>query len=204
MPVLSVWGVGDSISQCSALVTDTVSSWGYRACLDASIQTNPVVYANFGAASQIATTYLANARATLAAGAPPPSVMVINPCSVNDITATPNTRIIESMRSTAQQALQLARDYDIPAIIWFPILPYNSLSGASDLLRTALNTEMAAMAAVAGVTWMTFSSLGDGAAPERWVAAYNYTSDGIHPNETAIDTIMAPVLLALLRSKRAQ
>lgn len=199
VPVLSVWGVGDSITQNDSLVADGISSWVYRACLDVSTPSAPVVFANFGASSQGAAVYLANARAALAAGAPAPSVLVVNPCSVNDITSTPNARIVETMRGIAQQTLQLARDYDIPAVVWWPILPYNALSAPNDTIRTALNAEMQAIAAQCGVSWMTLPGLGDGAAPERWVPALNYTADGIHPNETAIESIMAPALAAVLR-----
>jgi len=204
VPALSVWGVGDSITQNSGLVADAVSSWGYRACLDASTPSNPVVYANFGASSQTAAVYLSNARAALAAGAPAPSVMVVNPCSVNDISSTPNARIVESMRYYAQETLRLARDYDIPVVVWWPLLPYNALNSAGDAFRTALNAEMQAIAAQCGVYWISFGGLGDGANPERWVPAMNYSSDGIHPNETAIDTLMAPALAGLLRSLAAQ
>lgn len=204
VPVLSVWAVGDSIAQNNALVADGVSAWAWRACLDASTPTNPVVFANFGASSQGAAVYLANARSALAAGAPAPSVLVIGPCSVNDIAPSPYARTVEAMRATAHQALQLARDYDIPAVIWWPVLPANSLTGAGDLLRTGLNADMQALAAQCGVTWMTFPGLGDGAAPEKWVPALNFGADGIHPNETAIDTIMAPALAGLLRALAVQ
>ena len=199
-PVLSVWGVGDSITSGSAIVTDTVSTWGYRACLDASTPATPCVWANLGMVSQTSATYWANAKAMLVAGVPPPSVLVIGPSSVNDDGGTYTQAILQTARELATDVLRTASKYDIPYVIFWPLLPHNTLNAASDLLRVQLNTEIAAMASSYGIGLVTgLSPLGDGAAPESWVGAYNFAADGVHPTEAAMDTILAPALTTILR-----
>lgn len=199
VPVLSVWGIGDSITQNDGLVTDKITSWGLRACLDVSTPERPVVWANWGASSVDYPVYIQPVKDALAAGVPAPSVFVTNVGSINSLTATPNARIVETMRAQALDLIALARQYSVPYIVWWPVLPYATLDAGEDLLRTAFNAEMQAVASAYGITWLSaFSVLGDGAAPERWLPAYS--GDGLHPNETAIDTVMPSALATVLRS----
>lgn len=202
VPVLSVWGVGDSTMQCSGQAPESLSAWGHRACCDVSTPTAPVVWANFGGSSQTAETAWAVAKSALAAGVPPPSVLVVQPASVND-DATPDVRTRETQLATAADVIATAATYRIPYVVWAPLLPYEALNAAQDTIRKGTNTEMAAMAAAHGVHWLDFSALGDGASPEQWVSGYNdgtgAAGDGIHPDEGAFDAVMTPALTRILR-----
>ena len=206
VPVLSVWGIGDSTMQGSAQAPDALSTWGLRACNDVSTPTRPVVWANFGAASQTASTAWNAAKAALSAGCPAPSVFVIEPASVNDPTApaTPTVRDRENQISLALDVVATAAQYRVPYIVFVPLMPYNSLSLASDNFRKATNAAIAGIAAANGVTVLDLSALGDAASPERWVTAYNdgtgAAGDGIHPDEDAFDAVMSPKLATVLRA----
>lgn len=206
VPVLSVWGVGDSTMQNNAQAPDGLSSWGLRACNDVSTPTKPVVWANFGASSQTAQTAWNAAKAALAAGCPAPSVLVVQAASVNDPTApaNPSVRDREGQVALALDVIATARQYSIPAVIFCPLMPYNSLTLSYDNIRKGTNTAIAAIAAANGVTVLNLAALGDGASPERWVSAYNdgtgSAGDGIHPDEDAFDAVMAPALAAVLRA----
>ena len=204
-PVLSVWGIGDSTMQGTAQVPDNISTWGLRACNDISTPQNPVVWANFGAASQTAATALATAKAALAAGCPAPSVLVVEAASVNDpvAPANPTVRDREGQVSLALDVIATAKQYAIPCVVFVPLMPYNSLTLSYDNIRKGTNATLRAIALANGVAWLDLSALGDGASPERWVAKYNdgtgAAGDGIHPDETAFDEVMAPALAAVLR-----
>jgi len=206
VPVLSVWGIGDSTMQNGSQAPDNVSAWGLRACNDVSTPDKPVVWANFGASSQTAATAWAVAKAALVAGCPAPSVLLIQPASVNDpnTPAQPNARDREGQISLALDVVATAKQYNIPYIVWAPLMPYNSLTLAYDAFRRGTNTQLQSIAASNGVTWLDFAALGDGASPERWVAGYNdgtgAASDGIHPDEDAFDAVMAPALATVLRA----
>lgn len=197
-PVLSVWGIGDSITSGSSIVADGLSTWGYRACLDVSTPTTPVVWANLGMVSQTSATYWANAKAMLVAGVPPPSVLVLGPVSVNDTSWTQAK--IQTARELAMDVVLTAATYRIPYIIWWPLLPHNILDTGNDPLRQQLNIEMATVAASFGIHWMSgLSVLSTGTNPARWKPEYNYTNDGIHPNELAMETVLAKSLSTILR-----
>jgi uncharacterized protein (DUF2147 family) len=199
VPVLSVWGIGNSITQCDGLVADKVTSWGLRACLDVSTPARPVVWANWGASSVDYPVYIQPVKDALAAGVPAPSVFVTNAGCINSLSATPNARIVETMRAQALDLIALAKQYDVPFILWWPVLPFSSLDAGEDALRVAFNTEMRAVAAAYGITWLSeFAALGDGATPERWLPAKS--GDGLHPNEPTIDTDMASALASTLRA----
>lgn len=202
LPVLSVWGVGDSIQQgnATAIIPDGYSNYVARACADASTASKPVVYANLSCNGQNAAYYWANAKVLLAAGVPPPSVLVTSPASVNDGGSTPTVAHIDAQRDRGYDMIATCRLYGIPAIIWLPWLVNENLTDISatyyDSKRKQINAELKAIAEAAGITWITLASLGDGATPEKWVTAYEY--DAFHPNETAHESVMAPALAAVL------
>ena len=206
IPVLSVWGVGDSITNMPLTQVQSlyINSWGQRACAEVSTGDKPVVWANMGAPVAGAAKYLGLARQYLAAGCPPPSVLVINPVSANDDSSnwvTAGANGVEKSREWALDTIRLAREYDIPYIIWFPLLPRETSPGgvASDTIRKALNTEMQAIAQAQGITWLDLSAIGDKAALEFFHAKYDY-GDGLHQNELANTEILVPALSAALRA----
>ena len=182
VPVLSVWGVGDSIQQgnSTAIIADGYSNYVARACADASTLTKPIVYANLSCNSQTADYYWTNAKALLAAGVPPPSVLVTAPASVND-SSTPTVATIDAQRDRGYDMIATCRLYGIPAIIWLPWLVNENLTDQSatfyDSKRKQINAELKAIA-------------------EKWVTAYKY--DAFHPNELAHESVMAPALAAVL------
>ncbi len=202
VPVLSVWGVGDSIQQGNStlIIADGYSNFVARACADASTTTKPVVYANLGCNGQTADYYWTNAKALLAAGVPPPSVLVTAPASVNDGGSTPTVATIDAQRDRGYDMIATCKLYGIPAIIWLPWLVNENLTDISttfyDSKRKQINAELKAIAEAAGIAWITLSGLGDGATPEKWVTAYEY--DAFHPNELAHESVMAPALAAVL------
>ncbi len=200
-PVLSVWGIGDSITACSSLVADITSNWGHRACCDVSSPTDtPVVWSNFGASSQGMLLTVAAVRIYLAAGVPPPSVLVAGPCSVNDGAGGWNPATLQQARDYGMEVLRLAADYSIPYVVFWPLLPYNVLTSVTDPMRLALNAEFQVIAEAYGVQIMTgLDVLGDRQMPEKWVVAFNSGADGIHPNELAIENVFAPSLARVLR-----
>lgn len=204
VPVLSVWGVGDSIQQGNTVATipDGYSNFVARACADVSTLTKPVVYANLSCNGQNATYYWANTKALLAAGVPPPSVLVTSPASVNDGGSTPTVAIIDAQRDRGFDMIATCKLYGIPAIIWLPWLVNENLTDISatfyDSKRKQINAELKAIAQASGIVWLTLDSLVDGATPEKWVTAYKY--DTFHPNEFAHESVIAPAISAVLRT----
>lgn len=200
-PVLSVWGVGDSITQgnSTAIIPDGYSNFGARACADASTLIKPVVYANLGCNGQTADYYWANAKALLTLGVPAPSVLLTGPASANDGNSTPTLVHLEAQRMRAYDMIATCRQYGIPAMIWLPWMPNENLTNVTstfyDDKRKQIDTELKAVAAAAGIGWLTLDELGDGASPEKWVTAYKY--DAIHPNELAHEVIAAKVTVML-------
>lgn len=202
-PVLSVWGCGDSITHLPVTTSQShyINSFGMRACAQVSTTTRPVVWANFGIAGAAGLKSLAFARQYLAGGCPAPSVLVVNPVSANDDSsnwATEGQAGLQRVRDLALDWLRLAREYSIPYVIWFPLLPRESMPLAGDTLRKQLNTEMAAIAASYNVAWLTFPGLANGASPELYTDIYD-SGDGIHPNDLANDTILSNALASVLQ-----
>lgn len=196
VPVISVWGVGDSTMQNDALVTDKISSWMHRACLTLSTPQKPIVYANFGASSQNSLTYWNQAKAALAAGVPAPSIMVIGVDSVNDGVNTDGTVI--NTFGFAEDVMSTAKKYGIGKVVMCPRMPLNTLNAAQYALKVAQDIELSKLAAAYGIEWMPLPGLGDGANPERWLAALNYTADGYHPNETCIEAPLSTTAVSFV------
>ncbi|RSZ60034.1 SGNH/GDSL hydrolase family protein [Massilia atriviolacea] len=196
VPVISIWGVGDSTMQNDALVTDKISSWMYRACLNLSTPQKPIVYANFGASSQNSLTYWNQAKAALAAGAPAPSIMVIGMDSVNDGVNTDGT-IINAF-GFAEDVISTAKKYGIGKVVMCPRMPLNTLTAPQYALKVAQDIELSKLAAAYGIEWMPLPGLGDGANPERWATALNYAADGYHPNEACIESPLSTTATAFI------
>ena len=202
-PVLAVHSLGDSTVQCNAQAPEAISSWPLRACNSISSPSLPVVHANFGATSQTSTNFIAVYEAALAAGIPAPSVLIVEAASVNDDSGNANTiRTRELQLSNAARILALAQRYNIPYVIFSPLLPYNALDAAHDILRQGTNAAIKASGLVSGVVTLNMNALGTGATPDRWIPAYNSglgaNDDGIHPNALAFDEVMAPAAVGAI------
>ncbi|UOD28782.1 hypothetical protein INH39_25575 [Massilia violaceinigra] len=197
VPSLTVAVCGDSTEQNDSLVTDVFTSWGYRGCADASSPKRPVNYLNLGSSSKTAPEYWARCQEIIAAGVPV-DTLVIGPASVNDgYTIGTIARLFSDAKSRAMEIVRFCRANGISNLIWIPLLPFNSNTTAQDAYRLEFN---AWLATIPGTTTLNFPALGNGATPERWVATMNFSADGIHPSELAIDTVMAPALTAALNA----
>lgn len=201
VPSLSVCGVGDSITQGEGLgLTGIITSWGMRGCAEVSSMKRPVNWVNCSAAGKQFPEYWARFLELFNAGYQP-DVLVVAPLSVNDyngnIPGMPG--FVEVGQARAQQVFEFAQEKKIRQVIFFPLCPYNTLDNVADVKRRAYNTWLREFAAATGCLYMDLSGLGTGAVPDRWAAGMNFANDGIHPNETAVDTVMAPAFVACLR-----
>lgn len=197
VPSLTVAVAGDSISQNDSLVADKFPSWGWRGCADASSPKRPVNYVNLGCSSKGSPEFWMRTQELVAAGVVP-DVLVIAPASVNDGYTQANlARTFSDHKARAMEILRFARAKGIPHVCFIPLMPSNALNSVQDGYRKDYN---AFLREIPGVQVLNFNALGDGATPERWVPGLNYNSDGIHPNELAIETVMAPALTSYLLS----
>lgn len=186
----------DSLVQDEIMVADKVSSWGFRACADLSTVDRPVIFANMGCSGQTSAMYTTILEGLFAAGAPAPSVLIYAPGSVNDTNTNYNTNFMERHCSQAIKFIKLCQDYRIPYPMMYGLFPNDATNTFGDPIRKATNAKLRDIAAANGVTWLDFSSLGDGASPERWVPKYRY--DNLHYNELAVEEVLAPTLRAAL------
>lgn len=194
VPVCSVWISADSTGDASGLVADHISNWMTRAAYDLSTPDRPVVPSNMACSNINSQTYIQVCRDWLAAGVPAPSVLIMAPASVNDSGYDLNFQ--ERHCSQAIEAAKLCVDYKIPYLFMYGLLPNDGSTLAQDNVRKATNARLKAIADRIGATWLDFSGLGDGASPERFVTKYKF--DALHPNELAIEEIMAPVTRAAI------
>jgi hypothetical protein len=199
VPVLSVWDVGDSTHQNDGLVTDKVSSWVYRACMSVSTPQRPVIPCNFGASSQTSATYWAQAKNALAAGVPPPSILIVGVDSVNDGGVTDAT--VQNAFALATDVMATAQKYGIPEVIFTNRMPSNSLNTAQYAAKLKQEQQISDLANSYSVKCIFLGGMGDGANPERWIPALNYATDGVHPNELAIETVLTPQLINIFKTR---
>jgi len=196
-PCINVMCCGDSIQQNNALVADSVSSAGWRASADASTPSRPVHYQNLSASGKSFDEYWARGKELINAGVVP-QVLIITPWSINDGFTTPD-RQIETGRSRCTDILKYAYQKGIEYVVWFPILPFNTMTSAQDGFRKSYNAFLQAMAADNFGTKALSFAVGNGATPEQWIAGLNF-GDGTHPNEVCIDTVMAPAMTQIIRA----
>lgn len=194
VPVCSVWISADSTGDNSGLVADRISNWMTRAAYDLSTPDRPVVPANMACSNINSQTYIQVCRDWLAAGVPAPSILIMAPASVNDSGYDLNFQ--ERHCSQAIEAAKLCADYKIPYLFMYGLLPNDGSTLAQDNVRKATNARLKAIADSVGATWLDFSALGDGGSPERFITKYKF--DALHPNELAIEEIMAPVARAAI------
>lgn len=202
VPSLTVLGVGDStVSNDGVGLTGTITSWGYRGCMDASSPARPINWANCGLSGLKFPEYWQRAQELVSAGLVP-DVLLIEPISVNDYSPSlaAMDSFIEIGKSRAKEVVAYARANKISRVCFAPLFPYNPLNAAQDAKRKAFNSWLSSFAGATGNGYLDFSACGDGASPERWIPALNYNLDGIHPGQLAVETICAPALTAYLRS----
>ena len=199
VPVFSVWGVGDSITACTGITADGMAAWGHKACADLSTPLKPVIWSNLGVASMASSDFWVNAKSLLAAGVPPPSMLVLNVGSINEYGSTPNVRQAEIVQNVAAEGVSICRQYGISYLVMWGTLPNENIATSIlDAVRVQANADAYAYSQAVRCIWLDTSGLGDGASPERWVPAYKY--DAFHPNEAGQDAILVPRLTAIIKA----
>ena len=200
-PTLSLMQFDDSTGQGDALVaTDGVfCNWGWRAAADASTSSRVFSYANMGMSSHTSATYWARAKAMFAAGIIP-DCLLIGPASVNDNFAINPDSVVALAKARAVEILAVCRQYGIRNVAFRGVMPSNILSAGNDAYRTAWNAWLNTFCVSFGIGYIDIAGLGNGASPEQWIPAYNYTLDGLHPNTQAMEDFLVPRTAAWLRS----
>lgn len=194
VPTLSVVVCGDSIVQNDSLVTNTITSWGWRGCCDASSTNRPVTINNLGCSGKGFAEYWARCQELINSDVPI-DVLVIEPATTNDGYSNLD-RTFETARSRALEIVAFCKAKGIRHLCFLPLFPNNIVSGA-DSYRKAYNNFLLTLSGSTSVSFLPMADLGDGANPERYKTEYDY-GDHVHPNETAIDSVMAPALAAYL------
>jgi len=131
---------------------------------------------NGGASGKNSAEYWSRAQELVDAGVVP-DVLVIGPASVNDAYTSNTDRVFETARARALEIIEFARTKGIKYVCFIPLLPYNSTNTTTDAARLAFNSYLDTLSSInAGVARLTFTGLGDGASPERWVPVMNVSS----------------------------
>lgn len=188
--------VGDSITENNALVTTTkFTSWGYRACALASNDSGiPVEFMNLGYSGKTQTTFLASLKNLLAIK---PDIAFFSAWSPNDPDQT-TQRSYDDEAARTQDFLTFCLDNDIIPVLTTPV-PNDSASAGVDTLRRAYGAKIRSLCSDGQAYLCDFQSagMGDNANPEKWLTQYKF--DNTHPNELAIDTIMAPLAASVIQ-----
>lgn len=191
--VVSVVGVGDSITQGTGVTGQSQNGFGPRAYGDVSVLPAPVVWSNFGCASQPVETYFQRFETLVSAGLRP-HVVIFSPFSPNG--GAPTQTRINIIRSRLARFFALCDDNGIVPIIWTGA-PNTAAAwdATSDNFRKALNAELLALRSQGRIVLDFAAALGDGATPERY--AVGMSDDGTHPSAAgyrAMADLLSPVL----------
>ena len=201
-PGIAIIGIGDSLTQCGAVVADGFSSWGWRAAAAISAAGLPCGFVNNGVASQDASVFsAAGTNAITKWGA---NVVTCQSFSPNG-PGTPPFNTDALMRYSVQQqaaymqaVISAAKAAGAIPIITSPLPSANVTNASQDAYRTAYNTQVLTPAEDrASIDWNT--AFTDGASPARINATYLYTTDGlgVHVNEAGV-AVKAALLRAAL------
>jgi hypothetical protein len=196
---VTVMFCGDSITENNALVTDRFSNWGLRACADLSTSDFPISAWNAGASSQVTTTYWQHAKQVMAQVKPDVACYSVWSPNNNPYTDAALTRYkAMNMLAQAQDFVDYCQQNGATPILVTGI-PYSSMTSSTDPERKWLIAEINKMASGGHcVVADTNAVIGDGAAAERIKSTYDY-GDGIHPNESAIESVIVPLIKAAIQ-----
>lgn len=173
-PAMSVMGSGDSIVDGAGQVADLFSSWGLRACADASAAGRRATWMNMGGSSMDAINNWARCQEIINAGVVP-DVLVIQPASVNDnsgagwATTSNLPALVQKSKARAIEIQQYAKSKGIKRVIMVPLLPLNTQDATQSAARVSFNLWLSNLCAARSMGYLNFVGLGDGAAAERWV-----------------------------------
>lgn len=190
---VSVAAIGDSLTGCSGFVADGISSWLWRACLDASTLDKPVVPCNLGYSSMTSATFWSASKTILATVQP--DICFFESFSPNDL-STPTQRSVWDCMGRLADFLDFCAANRITPIVTTPT-PMNSYTAAGDAFRVYVSRQVRQMAASRGVIVVDFEGAvsQSGVSPMRW--ADPYLNDGIHPNESGVDFMASLAKLAI-------
>lgn len=196
---VTVMFVGDSITENNALVADSMSNWGLRACADLSTPDFPVASVNCGCSSMPTTTFWQHGKQML--NAIKPDIAIYSVWSPNNqpFTDAALTRYkATNMLAQAQDFVDYCQQNGVTPILLTGI-PYVSMTASTDPERKWLVSEINKMGAGGHcIVVDTNAAIGNGATPERIKAACDY-GDGIHPNESAIESVIVPLIKAAIQ-----
>lgn len=202
-PVVSVLFSGDSIVQNDVIAEDGYDSWAFRACADASISGRRFASINMGCSNLDAINNWARTQEIINAGIVP-AVLVAQPASVNDQaglgwkTTANLPALVQTSKARTAEIVAYARSKGIKFICMMPLLPLNTQDATQSAARVAFNAWLQAYCTAMGLGYLNCSALGNGAAAEQWVVAYNNGGDGIHPNPAAFEAVLVPQLSSYL------
>ena len=190
-PGIAIIGVGDSLTQCGAVVADNFSSWGWRAAAAISALGIPCGFVNNGVASQDASVFeVAGENAISKWGC---NVVTYQSFSPNG-PGTPPFSTDATMRYAIQQQAALmekmiaySKSAGAIPIIASPLPGGNITNASQDAYRLSYNTEVLTFASDrVAMNWNTLFT--DGASPARINSTYLYTTDGlgVHVNEAGV------------------
>ena len=202
--VVSVLGVGDSITQGAGVTNESQNGWGPRSCASVSTTSMPVLWSNFGFTSQTSAQYFARLETALSSGIRP-QIVVYSPFSPND--GTPSQTTVNTQRAYLARFYALADEYRfIPIITTGCPNTAAAWNATADNFRKAFNTEILAMRNQGRIVVDFASVLGDGATPERFIPAM--TEDGTHPSgagyaamATLLQNELVKIQLAMFSSR---
>lgn len=191
--------VGDSITENNGLVADRLSNWGLRACADLSTAGFPIAAVNCGCSSMPTTTYWQHGKQMLNAIKPDVAVYAVWSPNNQPFTDAALTRYnVSNMLAQAQDFVDYCQQNGVTPILLTGI-PYVSMTESTDPERKWLVAEVNKMGSGGHcIVVDTNAAIGDGATPERIKSAYNY-GDGIHPNESAIESVIVPLIKAAIQ-----
>lgn len=197
---VTVMSVGDSITENNGIVADRLSSWGFRACADLSTKDLPISYVNNGCSSMPSTTFWQHGLATMSAIKP--DIATYSAWSPNNLPFTDAgvTRYkVMCMLAQTQDFIAACQQNGVTPII-LTALPYVSLNAAQDNERKWLNAEIRKMGTFGQcIVCDIGAAMGDGATPERIPTALDFDGNGIYPSESAIESVIVPLVKTAIK-----
>jgi lysophospholipase L1-like esterase len=195
--VPSIWLFGDSTRQ--GWYADGRVSAVDRWAISESAAGRPTAGSTLGITGQTTTQYLARLKALVAAG-DRCDVLVWQVASPNN--GLTDSALLAAQIGHAHEAIGIAAKMDARVILDGPFpmatgTPSAAILGIVSGARQFCNDMNGVRS---GITSCLYEGLHDPANYGAWVTAYNYSNDGLHPNELATTSVILPQLSAALKS----
>lgn len=189
-----VTAYGDSTTQ-GFYASGTVSTYE-RYALSSSLAGTPVAFTNRGASGQTSAQYYNRLVQDVAAGEKF-DVIIYRIASVND---TASAAMSQSQISQAHGVLRIAKAMGALVIFEGP-MPFTAGTPSANQLLCATNAKNWALNVVSNrpaIGYISYDDLHDATSYGKWNPTYNYTGDGLHPNELGITTVCLPAVTTAL------